>query len=89
MFDKKTITYIGAGKQTQGRRVLNQQNFSVFTKVSKPGACVVGIGNRKRLYIDLRGKACKEKITAFAPGCKIVRVRPEQSLFCARPLTSH
>lgn len=76
-----------AGEQAQGQNMLNQRNAWVLAKVSEPGARVIGISNRKRLQIDLKGEACKEKITASVPGYNIVGVWPGRSSFYAKLLT--
>ena len=88
MFDKKVVAYTGAGKQARGWHVLSQQDARVLARVGEPGARVVGISNGKRLWIDLRGEACKERVTTSALGCNIVGARPGQSSFCARPPAS-
>lgn len=86
MFDKKAVACTGAGEQAQGRYVSSQRVAWIFAKVDKPGACVVAIGNRKRLWIDSGEVACKRRVTASVPGCNIVVVWPGQLSFCARPL---
>lgn len=43
--------------------MLNQRDVQALARVAGPGVCVVGIGNGKKLWIDLAGKACKERMT--------------------------
>lgn len=60
---------MGAGKQARERCVLSQQDVWALARVDEPGACVVGIGNGKRLRIDSGGEAYKERVMASELGC--------------------
>lgn len=49
--------------------MLNQRDAWALAREAEPEANVVKTGNEKRLQINLRGKACKGRVTASKLSC--------------------
>lgn len=69
MFDKKVVARTSAGEQARGRRVLSQWDARALARIAEAGVHVVGIGNGKRLRINLGGEACKGWVTVSELDC--------------------
>lgn len=85
MFDEKVVARTGAGEQALGGRVLSQRDAWALTRIAEPGVCTVGIGNGKRLRIDLGGEACKGRLTVSELDCNTCEKWPGWSSSRATP----
>lgn len=68
--------------------MLSQRDAWGLARVADPRIHVDGIGNGKRLRIDLGGEAYKGKVTASKQGCNTNKKWSGWSSFCAISLVS-
>lgn len=87
-FDGKDVRCIGAGEQARRRCLQSLRDALVPARVVELEARTAGTGNKKRLWIDLGGEACKGRVTASERDINTSRKWPGWLLSRATPLVS-